>query len=747
MTRTITGWIFILALIFPAWTCDAQDDPIGKVVAVRGGVTALDAAGQKRALSLKAPVFEKDTIETGTGRVQLMFKDNTLITLGRSTVMALTNYVWEPENHKAAMETRIQEGSFRIMGGAITRTAPENFKTTSVSGTIGIRGCLYTGFLQGTKLTTLFHGGKGIFVQNQAGMVEISRPGFATRVESQDQPPTKPEKMSAADLMELEQMLSPQAADQGEEEQGEESDGAVVAGTSEDQTGDGEQGQTEDSQTGPGTSEEDSGSQDTGSSKLSEEPGAFDSMASTGTVADVSSVVEDTVSDATQTNLEEEAQTSAEDQDILNLLQTLGFTGSRSGSVPSTGIWEYSGVDKSALDKDDEPMEMTFVVNWDNGRVFILEDFSTDPGNQGIGFGFGKVSSSGEITDMVVLGSDLCDDGAVFALDGTQTLGHVYGTAQEALGLEMEGYDVNIQDQTQTEYWADILAATLSKTNANNFTGTETWSGFFTGVAEDMSDPGTDRKVFLNDDKSDFSFTINKDTGTFSGRMSGTAVNVGATDINQITIGGNASTSAYIADNLLGAVLSGTNAIESNGSTSALKSYGNYMVTSQAEPLSAYTTWGYWEAAYKDPVTSRDYHIHIPGAFWIAGVATGSAVVQGLINQNFSGTYEGKAQGVMFDANSDLTQLKNGKVTLDINFSAQAALPVSGDIDFDGINLPVTSTTGDLSRTGFEGQITGATTSRVSGAFYGSNAQGMGGNFSALMPNNTRYLGIFAGDR
>ncbi|MCG8552774.1 MAG: FecR domain-containing protein, partial [Desulfobacterales bacterium] len=205
--HNIIGWI-LLVLAFPVLCVANQDEFIGKVVAVRGSVVAVAENGQKRALRLNAKVFRRDVIETGTGRVQLMFQDNTLMTLGRNTKMALAAYEWDPENNKAAMETQIREGSFRIMGGAITRMAPEKFKTTSVSGTIGIRGSMYAGNLQGTRLTVLFHGGKGIYVQNRAGRVNIRRPGFATRVAHGDKAPASPTRMSASDLMEFDALLS-----------------------------------------------------------------------------------------------------------------------------------------------------------------------------------------------------------------------------------------------------------------------------------------------------------------------------------------------------------------------------------------------------------------------------------------------------------------------------------------------------------------------------------------------------------
>jgi hypothetical protein len=730
----IIGWIKLLVLAFPVLCMGNQDEFIGKVVAVRGTVIAVEENGQKRSLRLNAQVFVRDIIETGTGRIQLMFKDNTLITLGRNTKMALAAYEWDPEKNKAAMETQIREGSFRIMGGAITRMAPENFKTTSVSGTIGIRGSMYAGNLRGTRLTVLFHGGRGIYVQNRAGRVNIRRPGFATRVERGDKAPASPTRMSTSDLMELDALLSSNQAGQGGQgEQGE--GGTEVADNSQTPTQEADGTQETESTSDDGADVLASDSE--GSSQLADDSEIFDTSLSADTVSDTASVVSETTTDSGQTSLEEDATASVENQDVLNHLKSLGFTGAPSTSVPTTGLWKYTGTMVSTLEKEDVQDTMTFVVNWDNRRIMVFEEFNTDSSNQGIGFGFGEISDSGEIYNVVVLGSDAFSDGPVFALDGTETFGWFYGTSQQAVGLAMEGEDVNILDQTETSPWSDTLAGILSGMLTNSYSGIETWSGFFTGVGEDMSDPLTGRQVFLNNYESEFYFTIDKDNGTFQGTMSGYDIN-GSASISNMVIGGNTSNSAYLTDSMLAATLSGSNVIYNGSDTASLKSYGNYMVTSRETPLSSYTTWGYWEAAYVDPATSNDYHIHIPGSFWIAGVVTDDAVVSGL---TFHATYNGKAQGVMFSQAMALKKMTNGTCELNIDFSGHT---VSGAIKFDEISLVLNS--GYINTSGFSAQIDNASVSQVSGAFYGPNAEGIGGNFSAEI-NTTKYLGIFAGDR
>ena len=265
-----------------------QNDPVGKVIAIRGNVSAVSSDLVSKKLFLKAPVFLHDTIKAEQGRIQLMFEDNTLITLGRNSQMKITKYLWKPGDTDSAMETRINEGSFRIMGGAITRIAPNNFKTNTPSGTIGIRGSIYAGMVKGSLLSVVFQGGKGIYVKNDAGMVNITRPGFGTRVKSSTQAPEKPSEVAPQELLELENTLA-------------------------------------------STPEEES-TRETGSSEniepLPSEPTSTGNK-DTGSLTDISSVVNDSVLNSTQTDLNSNIAPTETQQKILSMLLDLGFAESK----------------------------------------------------------------------------------------------------------------------------------------------------------------------------------------------------------------------------------------------------------------------------------------------------------------------------------------------------------------------------------------------------------------------------------
>ncbi len=177
----------------------AAAEQVGLVVAVRGGAEAINASNERRALALKDPIHRGDTVKTSArGRIQISFKDKTIVSLGRNTEMTIDEYEFEADKSKARMVTRVQEGVFRVMGGAIAKMAPDDFKTVTPTATIGIRGSFYLGSLKNKILTVVFLGGRGITVSNPLGMVAITKVSFGTVVESADKKPAKQRKFAPA---------------------------------------------------------------------------------------------------------------------------------------------------------------------------------------------------------------------------------------------------------------------------------------------------------------------------------------------------------------------------------------------------------------------------------------------------------------------------------------------------------------------------------------------------------------------
>jgi|GEM_PF-1589091 len=708
----------------------AANNPIGKIVALRGKAVALQGEKVPRVLTLKSPVYLKETIETARGRLQIMFTDNTLITLGRNSKMVLEDYLWKEGDPNSKLRTRIKAGSFRVMGGAITRDAPQNFKTEAPSATIGIRGSMYAGIVQGNRLAVVYQGGKGIYVSNPRGRVDIDRPGFGTQVADMDQPPAPPEQFDETLLDEIEGGMAGagNTGEAGEDSAVPDSDPAE---------------ETADSGTLSGTDDGvgDSGSPDQPDTGLTQPDAVTDNLLTSTTETFETAVV------------------TPHEQKVLNLLAEIGVTGSRATTLPPSGIWTYTGIlrDDNPTYTDDT---VAAHVNWHNKRLLVFENDPNHPGTTAGGFGIGEITETGAVKNLRLFGSgDFNGNGDIYGFTGSETFGHVYGSSQEALGLTIEGVDYPLYQPSPTppggplqpQFWSDTVAVTFDKVSTSPDQG-NAWNGFFMGLAENMGDIDTNRVCFINDDAAKFSIAFDRDAGTFSGTMNGYDAFLSSTQLSNLKIGGTSiSQSAYIADNRLGAELSGSNVIINGSGSTSLKPYGNFMVSSMETQLSDNTYWGYWEIAYNEPGTGNDFHVHVPGSLWIAGDQTPATQVQWLIDNPPAGTlsYTGKAMGIRVDTAASpgmgqVSQLTNGTTAFNVNFSGTT---ISGDINFSEVNLSVTVAAADFLTTGFSGPIFGAETdSKAYGVFFGPNAEALGGNFYAKF-GSLHYQGIFAGNR
>jgi len=210
MSRIQQGLVLLIVFVLLGWSlapASLAAETAAQVVALRGGVEVERAAG-RTPLKVKDLLYVSDTIRTNDGRVQIMFTDHSLITLGRDTVFAISEYQYRPGDNDATLKTKVKEGVFRVVGGAVTKLAPQRFTTETPTATIGVRGSMYAGRYQNGQLTVLFEGGVGVYVTNAMGTVDLTTANLLTTV-SAGQGPTQPKAATQSEIQGLYQALTP----------------------------------------------------------------------------------------------------------------------------------------------------------------------------------------------------------------------------------------------------------------------------------------------------------------------------------------------------------------------------------------------------------------------------------------------------------------------------------------------------------------------------------------------------------
>lgn len=113
----------------------------GTVIAISGKAWA-EINGKKEVLQLKSKIFEKDTLITdANGRLQILFIDDSVLSLGGSTTVAISNFSFG-EKKSSNMAIHIAKGITRMVSGKIVKQNPDKFKISSPLATIGIRGTI-----------------------------------------------------------------------------------------------------------------------------------------------------------------------------------------------------------------------------------------------------------------------------------------------------------------------------------------------------------------------------------------------------------------------------------------------------------------------------------------------------------------------------------------------------------------------------------------------------------------------------
>ena len=191
-------FLFLFCFLSSPLCLASTEQPIGFVAVVRGNVIAIDGSGTQRSLVAKDTLYISDTVKTiSNGRVQLVFIDKTIISLGRNSALKIADYAWSDESKKGVMTTVAGDGVFRFMGGAITKYSPKKFTTQTPLATIGVRGSMYSCRVSGRSLQVLFDGGKGVDVSNSVGSVALTIPGQGTTVNSATRAPRSARIFSA----------------------------------------------------------------------------------------------------------------------------------------------------------------------------------------------------------------------------------------------------------------------------------------------------------------------------------------------------------------------------------------------------------------------------------------------------------------------------------------------------------------------------------------------------------------------
>lgn len=183
--------LFLLSALPALPALSGELENVGSVSRARGLSYAVQD-GALRELAPGALIGRKDVLKTGPGaRLELLLLDETQLTLGENAVLSVERYDLGRKEGSALL--RLSKGVFRAVTSRLEGVRGGGLEIVTPLATIGIRGTDFWGGLdEKDGLSVLLISGKGVYVFNDGGRTEITRPFEGVSVRSPSAPPPSP---------------------------------------------------------------------------------------------------------------------------------------------------------------------------------------------------------------------------------------------------------------------------------------------------------------------------------------------------------------------------------------------------------------------------------------------------------------------------------------------------------------------------------------------------------------------------
>jgi hypothetical protein len=141
LRRSTSGTcIGILFALLITGSTAAQTPQIAQVEKVSGQVF-IRRGGGRLTVRIGDPLFERDTIDTeADGEIGITFIDNTVMSAGPNSEVALEEYRFDSNNFNGSMLTELRKGTLSMVSGDIAKSSQSAMKVKTPAATLGVRG-------------------------------------------------------------------------------------------------------------------------------------------------------------------------------------------------------------------------------------------------------------------------------------------------------------------------------------------------------------------------------------------------------------------------------------------------------------------------------------------------------------------------------------------------------------------------------------------------------------------------------
>ena len=127
-----------ILLVFGVAVAAAQD--AGQIKTSKGAAQ-IERSGQKLPATVGQVVQQGDVVITGAdGSVGITFRDNSLVSIGPDSVLAIDRFVFNSTTHQGNFDASLKQGTLAVVSGKLAKQSPEAMKVKTPAAILGVRG-------------------------------------------------------------------------------------------------------------------------------------------------------------------------------------------------------------------------------------------------------------------------------------------------------------------------------------------------------------------------------------------------------------------------------------------------------------------------------------------------------------------------------------------------------------------------------------------------------------------------------
>jgi hypothetical protein len=122
------------------YAMSATSADIGQIKVSKGQVS-IEREGRSLPGSVGARLQTSDVVRTGSdGSVGITMDDDSLLSAGPNTVLALEHYAFDPATRNGRFNASLNKGTLTVISGRIAKQAPDAMTVRTPSAILGVRG-------------------------------------------------------------------------------------------------------------------------------------------------------------------------------------------------------------------------------------------------------------------------------------------------------------------------------------------------------------------------------------------------------------------------------------------------------------------------------------------------------------------------------------------------------------------------------------------------------------------------------